>query len=244
MDVLVVQHMATGGLGALEDALAGAGLGLDTRDVEAGARLPESDAGHAGLVVLGGVMNADDDARHPHLGETADLIAAFHARAKPVLGVCLGAQLIARAFGGRVWRHARPEMGFVPHTLTPAAAHDPLFAGLASPQWLLQWHDDTFDMPAEAALLMTGAACRNQAFRLGEGTYGIQGHCEVTRDLLRLWLAESKAAGYHAAHPDFYARIDDEMAVHLAAALRFCRTLGERWAGLVKAAARREDRAV
>ncbi len=235
MDVLVVQHMTTGGLGALDDALAGAGLGLDSRNVEAGARLPASDAGHAGLVVLGGVMNAHDDAGYPHLAEAAYLIAAFHARAKPVLGICLGAQLIARACGGRVRRHAVSELGFTPLTLTPAAARDPLLAGLSSPQWIFQWHDDSFDLPAGAELLMTNGACRNQAFRLGEATYGIQGHCEVTRDLLGLWLVESRAAGYHAAQPDFYARIDGEMATHIAAALRFCRTIGERWAGLVMA---------
>ncbi|MFQ5959297.1 MAG: type 1 glutamine amidotransferase, partial [Alphaproteobacteria bacterium] len=125
------------------------------------------------------------------------------------------------------------EMGFAPLTLTPAAADDPLLAGLASPQWIMQWHNDTFDMPVQAALLMTNPVCRNQAFRLGRGTYGFQGHFEVTRDLLGLWLAESKAAGYHAAHPDFYARIEGEMATHITAALRFCRLVGERWASLV-----------
>ncbi|MFQ5784878.1 MAG: type 1 glutamine amidotransferase [Alphaproteobacteria bacterium] len=237
MDVLVVQHMTTGSAGALGTALRAAGLGLDTRDLESGAALPAADADHAALVVLGGVMNAADDARYPHLAATAGLISAFHARGKPVLGVCLGAQLIARAFAARVWRGRTPETGFVALDITAAGRRDALLAGLASPQWLMQWHDDSFDLPAGAELLMTGARCRNQAFRLGRATYGFQGHFEVTRELLRRWLDESASVGYGHAHPGFYARIDDEIAVHIAASLRFCETVARRWAGLVAARA-------
>lgn len=233
MDVLVVQHMTSGAPAALGEALEGQGLWLDTRDVERGAELPATDAGYAGLLVLGGVMNAHQDDEYPHLALTADLIGRFHAGAKPVLGVCLGAQLIARAFGARVWRHRVPEAGFVPLALTDAGRRDPLLAGLVSPQWLMQWHDDSFDMPAGAELLMTGAACRNQAFRLGEGTYGFQGHVEVTRDLLRLWFGETRASGYPLAHRDYFARIDAEIDRHINAALVFCRTVAARWAGLV-----------
>jgi len=233
MDVLVVQHMSSGAPAALGEAMEGRGLRLDRRDIEQGATLPATDADHAGLVVLGGVMNACDDENYPHLAHTVALIREFHARAKPVLGVCLGAQLIARAFGARVWRHRLPEQGFVPLTLTDAGRRDPLLAGLGSPQWLMQWHDDTFDLPAGAEPLMTGTACRNQTFRLGERTYGFQGHLEVTRDLLRLWLGETRASGYPFAHRDYFARIDSEIDRHIGAALVCCRGVAARWAGLV-----------
>lgn len=233
MDILVVQHANSGPAGALGDTLGKCGARLDVCDIEGGDRLPASAGNHAALVVLGGLMSALDDAEYPHLGAAADLIAGFHAQAKPVLGICLGAQLIARALGGRVHLGAASELGFVSLALTETAATDPLIGGLSSPQWLMQWHDDTFDLPPGARLLMTGDDCRNQAFRVGEATYAFQCHFEVTRALAGRWLAESRAAGHHQTHPGFHARIDGEIDRHIDGALEFCRTVGMRWAGLV-----------
>ncbi len=233
VEILIVQHMNNGGPGALAGALADAGMGLDICDVEAGGLLPANAESHAALVVLGGVMNALADDAYPHLAETADLIAGFHAQAKPVLGICLGAQLIARAFGAAVHVGAVTELGFVPLALTEAAAADPLIGGLGSPQWIMQWHLDTFDLPPDARLLMTGDACRNQAFRLGQATYGFQCHFEVTRELLGAWLAESRDDGHHRAQPEFHARIGGEIDRHIDATAAFCRVVGAGWAGLV-----------
>lgn len=235
MDVLIIEHMDTAGLGALGDALEAAGARLDLRDAGAGDALPADDAGHGGLVVLGGVMNANDDAAFPHLAACVDLIRAFHARGKPVLGICLGGQLIARAFDATVWRGGARERGFVPIAHTRAAARDALLAGLAPPHWLMQWHDDSFEVPAGAARLMTGEACRNQAFRIGEATYAFQCHFEVTRALVERWVASFKAPPTDPIDIDFVGRIDDELTRHIAASMAFCDAVGRRWAALVAA---------
>lgn len=242
MDILVIQHMTSGAIGALGRFLRDEGARLDERDIERGATLPASSSGHGGLVVLGGVMNAHEDSQYPHLGETARLIREFHDAGKPVLGLCLGAQLIARAFGREAFRHTVSEMGFVRHDLTAAAATDPLLEGVRAPLWLMQWHDDTFDMPDGAVLLMTSEACRNQALRVGEATYGLQGHPEVDPELLEIWLAGASRNGYHHAHPGFYARVREETARHIAASLIFSRTLAARWAAMVRERAKKRGR--
>ncbi len=233
--VLVVQHQTAGGAGAFAAALEAAGLALDTRDIEAGAALPESLAGFDGLLVLGGVMGADDDADYPHLIRTRALIREGHETARPVLGICLGAQLIARALGGRVYRMEAPELGFVALEATPAADSDPLLGGLPLPERIMEWHHDSFDMPPGGVLLMTGAACRNQAFRIGAATHGFQCHFEVTRAMVEGWVADSRDSGHDAAYPDFHARIGGELDRYLGAALDFCARLGARWAELVAA---------
>ncbi len=220
--ILVVQHQTFGGAGAFAPALEAAGLALDTRDIEKGARLPETMAGFDGLVVLGGVMGANDDADYPHLIQTRALIREAHQAARPVLGICLGAQLIARALGGRIYAMDAPEFGFVALDATPEAAADALLGGLDPPGRVMEWHRDSFEMPPDGTLLMTGAACRNQAFRTGAATHGFQCHFEITREMVEDWIADSRKAGHDAAYPDFHARIAGELDRYLDAALDFC----------------------
>ncbi len=233
--VLVVQHQTFGGAGAFATALEAAGLALDTRNIEAGATLPDDLAGFDGLLVLGGVMGANDDADYPHLIQTRALIREAHEAARPVLGICLGAQLIARALGGRAYRMDAPELGFVALEATSEAAGDALLGDLDPPERVMEWHHDSFDMPPGSSLLMTGAACRNQAFRTGAGTYGFQCHFEVTRAMVEDWVADSRKSGHDAAHPDFHARIAGELDRYLDAALDFCAALGARWAASIRA---------
>jgi GMP synthase-like glutamine amidotransferase len=235
MDVLVIEHMDMAGPGALGAVLETAGARLDLRDAGAGDAMPADADGHQGLVVLGGMMNANDDAGYPHLAACVELIRAFHARGKPVLGICLGGQLIARAFDAAVWRGGARERGFVPIAHTQAAARDALLAGLAPPHWLMQWHDDSFEVPAGAARLMTNEACRNQAFRIGEATYAFQCHFEVTRPLVETWLASCEAPPTDPIDIDFFGRIDDELTRHVDASMAFCDAVGRRWAALVAA---------
>ena len=235
MDVLVITHLDKAGLGALGDVLTAAGARLDVRDAAAGDALPADAAGHGGLVVMGGVMNANDDDAYPHLAACVDLIHAFHGRGKPVLGMCLGGQLIARAFDATVWRGRARERGFVPIAHTQAAARDTLLAGLAPPHWLMQWHDDSFEVPAGAARLMTSETCSNQAFRMGEATYAFQCHFEATRPLVEAWVASFKAPPTDPIDIDFVGRIDDELTRHVDASMAFCDAVGRRWAALVAA---------
>lgn len=144
----------------------------------------------AGLVVLGGPMNADEVKRHPFLlPEVAWIRQAVDAEL-PVLGICLGAQLLAQATGGRVYRHCHKEIGWYDVELTEAAEADPLWQGVGRCPRLFHWHGDTFDLPAGADLLATSASCPAQAFRIGKRAYGLQFHLEVTEPTIRRWLDE------------------------------------------------------
>ncbi len=234
MNILVVKFQTNGGPEAFGAALEAQGAGLDIRNGGAGDELPPDGGGHDALLVLGGAMNALEDEAYPYLGQAVALIGDFHRRGKPVLGICLGAQLIARAFGGRVYIHDHPELGFVEVTSNGAA--DPLLAGLATPLPLMEWHYDSFDLPPAALLLATSRTCRNQAFRMGETTHGFQFHFEVTGALVETWLASADDMPDDAAHRDFKTRIGGELDRHIDGSLAFCEDLAARWMGIISGA--------
>lgn len=185
---LVVQHVDIEGPGRLEEWLAAAGWELDVRRLDAGARLPPTMAGHAALVVLGGFMSVHDRGAYPHLAQTEELLRQAVALDLPVLGLCLGGQLLAAALGGRVTRNPVPEIGASRVTLTEEGRADPLFAGCPPELPVFQWHGETFStLPAGGALLATSPACRHQAFRVGRRAYGLQFHFEVTEEMVAAW---------------------------------------------------------
>lgn len=246
--ILVVMHDWLAPPGVLGERIFARGATYATRlphegyssDAPAERRgLPDDAAGFDGLIVLGGAMQATDDAKYPHFSALMRLIRECHAARKPVLGVCLGAQLIARAFEARVFAQGWTEYGFAPVTLAEAARTDPLLQGLPPRLRLMQWHEDAFDLPHDAVLLATGEACRNQIFRLGESTYGFQCHLEVNADIARSWVHARRH--WVAAHdPAFFARFEHDLNTHLAHAMAFGRMVGDRWLDLVEA--RRRER--
>ncbi|HZF34816.1 MAG TPA: type 1 glutamine amidotransferase, partial [Candidatus Angelobacter sp.] len=201
-----------------------------------GEPLPRSTAGFDGLIILGGPMHAGDDANYPAFPALLALIRRFHAQGKPIFGICLGAQLIARAFGKSVYRFGGCEVGYLPVAITAEGANDPLLAGLAAEQHIMQMQEDSFDLPARAVLLMRNGACANQAFRLGRTTYGFQFHLEVTETDARnfprdCWPALQRHFGAGAEAEE--ARVIAEVEAHYATGEYFCRTVTERWLDLV-----------
>ncbi|NUM99996.1 MAG: type 1 glutamine amidotransferase [Bryobacteraceae bacterium] len=142
---------------------------------------------YAGLVLMGGPMSANDNV--DYIRRELQLIEQFVAAGKPVLGICLGAQLIAKAAGARVYRNSVKEIGWAPVYWTEAGHRDPLFAGLNQPENVFHWHGETFDLPAGADWLAYSEACRHQGFRLGKA-YGLQFHLEVTPAMIRDWLGQ------------------------------------------------------
>ena len=143
----------------------------------------------AALIVLGGAMGADDDARHPFLTDLKQLIRQVVERSIPYLGICLGGQLLASALGRPVVSQRWEELGSLAVCLTADGEQDALFEGIPPEFATFQWHHDSFDLPAGAALLASSAACPHQAFRMGPCAWGTQFHPEVTEAIIRDWCA-------------------------------------------------------
>jgi GMP synthase-like glutamine amidotransferase len=163
-------------------------MGLDIRYVSAWSE-PIPEVGDIpALVVLGGSMNADEVERFPFLGAERALLQEVSARQIPLLGICLGAQALARARGAAVPRSPVKEFGFVRIHLTEAGETDPLLSCFQEGDRVMAWHEDTFDMPDGAVLLATGDAVRHQAYRLGVRAWAVQFHIEVTKDMLHRWV--------------------------------------------------------
>lgn len=193
MKVLTFRHVPFEHLGRIQEALEPRGIGVEYADLyRETAPLPTPDD-YAGLILMGGPMSANDSL--PHLQREMDWIAAAAARGQPVLGICLGAQLIAKALGGRVYRNAVKEIGWFDVEFTPHAARDPLFAGAGPRAKVFHWHGETFDLPPGATHLAWSAACRYQAFRVGRHVYGLQFHLEVTPEMIADWCLEDANCG-------------------------------------------------
>ena len=183
--LLVLQHIACEPPAAFEDELRSRGLDLRRVALDEGEPLPDWRQFPA-RVVMGGPMGAYEEAEHPWLAAEKRLLREAVEADVPVWGVCLGAQLLAGALGARVYPGERPEVGLLRVELTPAAASDPIF-GAAPPSFpTLQWHGDTFDLPAGATLLASSPAYPNQAFRIGR-SYALQFHIEVSLELATEW---------------------------------------------------------
>lgn len=150
------------------------------------------------LVVLGGPMGVYETDKYPFLAEELKIIRARLASGKPMLGICLGAQLIAAAAGAKVYPGVKPEIGYGPVTLT-AAGEGSCLTHMAGAQFnVLHWHGDTFDLPAGAERLCSSALTQNQAFAIGRNVLGLQFHIEVTPKDLDRWIASepSEIADY------------------------------------------------
>jgi len=182
-DVLVVQNSKTEGLGSLEDLLKKDGFRLENIFAKK-EKLPEND--HSLLVVLGAPESANDNLNY--LKDEMELIRQFVEKQRPVLGVCLGSQLIAKSFGAQVFRGDKKEIGFY-HDLHIENASK-LFSGFENPFTVFHWHGDTFDLPQNAVRLVSSKDYENQAFLLGTAV-GVQFHIEVTNEMINLWLDKS-----------------------------------------------------
>jgi GMP synthase (glutamine-hydrolysing) len=149
---------------------------------------PRAVARYDALFVFGGSMHPDQDEQFPWLEREAEFLRAALDRATPVLGVCLGAQLLVRAAGGSVAPTSTPEVGWYDVELTTAGGDDAVLGTLPARTSAFQWHHYTFELPKGATELARSAVC-TQAFRL-DGSIGIQFHAEVTREMIEAWLSE------------------------------------------------------
>jgi GMP synthase-like glutamine amidotransferase len=229
---LIVQHAEPETAGAIGEALEAASVALDVRRVFAGDALPESAAGLDGLVVMGGPMSAHLDEGFPSRRHELALLSDAVAAGIPVMGVCLGAQLLALAGGGAVFPgEAGPEIGWGPVRLSAAAQDDPLFGGLPDELTVLHWHADTFRLGDGTVMLASTARYPAQAFRLADAAWGLQFHVEVDGKLVERFVTAFSEDAAGAA--DGAAGIRTQAEAALAALRPVARTVTARFASLV-----------
>ncbi|MBI2712062.1 MAG: type 1 glutamine amidotransferase [Bdellovibrio sp.] len=151
----------------------------------------------SGVVSLGGPMSAYEESEHPWITFECNFLREAFDQNLPILGICLGGQLLAKAMGGHVERAHQPEMGWHPLEINTAGKEDPIFGPiselLGSEILVYQWHQDTFHLPEGAVLLAKTAGCPRQAYRIGTRAYGLQFHPEVDAELIDIWLGEAGA---------------------------------------------------
>ena len=232
MRVLAIENYPKTTLGVVGKALEQAGAERHIVRTHRGEKLPKSHDDFGAAVLLGGAQDALDDANHPYLPEEIRLARAFGDAGKPVLGICLGAQLLARAYGAKNILGRPMEFGWHPVRPTAEGRGDPVLSALDGGAPLFHWHVDTFTLPPGAVHLAESDMTQLQAFRIGAAVYGIQFHFEADTGLVARWnrdfadeLAESV--------PDWPARHPGEAARHGAAADAAGRALAKAWIDLI-----------
>lgn len=231
--VYVLQHHPAENLGTISDALEGAALAWQYVRIYDGHPVPADMKGAGGLIVMGGPMGVYQTERYPFLRDEMTLIQDAVKQGRPVLGVCLGAQIVAAALGAKVEKNPRgKEIGWYPVRLEAAAQEDRIFKGNAETIMPFHWHGDFFELPPGATSLATSDKTPCQAFRHGANVYGLQFHIEVTRESVEQM---SAAFGRELEREKISA---DEMIArcsdHEAALARLSDTIFSRWASPIQ----------
>jgi len=187
VNVLIAKHVDIEGPGLIEACLSQEKIPYQILSLESGLHLPKLD-NLTHIVILGGPMNVYEEDRYHFLKEEDFFIKEAIQRGKSILGICLGAQLIAKALGAKVLKAPVKEIGWYNVSLTRIGSIDPFFSQLPKTFSVFQWHEDTFEIPHRAIVIATSSLVPYQAFRYGDNAYGLQFHLEVTREMIREWM--------------------------------------------------------
>ena len=186
--ILVIQHVPHERLGTFEETFTKAECHLQPLNAydakNTWPRLDKID----GIVSMGGPQSVNEQAKYPYLMREIELLNDALKAQVPILGVCLGAQLLAAALGAKVTKNPQKEIGWYPLTRELGADGDPLFEPFGQTETVFQWHSDTFALPKGAVRLASSPLCQEQAFRYGDNVYGLQFHVEVTEAIIRAWM--------------------------------------------------------
>jgi len=230
--IWVLQHSPAENLGGIADALEGAALAWQYVRVFNQQPIPREMKGAGGLVILGGAESVYQLDRYPYLRDEIALIQNALAENKPVLGVCLGSQLLAAALGSQVRRGTQREIGWYPVRLNEAASDDRLMRGLPREFVAMHWHSDIHDLPSGATSLASSDLTPVQAFRYGANAYGLQFHAEMTREIL-LGLVTKFGEGLKRVGIDGEA-IATEAEAHLPKLEAISSQIFRRWAAPIQ----------
>ena len=199
--IAVFQHVAVEPLGTLDALIRARGHRIRFHNFERDPDANPSIDRYRGLIVLGGPMNVEDQHRRPHLKAELHAIERALAQGKPVLGICLGAQLLAHVLGAPVRRHDQSEIGWYDLHMSNEGRGDPVLGAAGERLRVFQWHSYSYELPRDATHLARTETCEQQAFRWGSSAYGFQFHLEADAAVIERWLglpsfrAELAAAG-------------------------------------------------
>lgn len=186
--IVVIEHVPHERLGTFEAPLKAVGCAVQSlKAYERNVRWPDP-AEMTACIVMGGPQNVYEQGAYPWLKSERAFLRRAIEQCVPVLGVCLGAQLLADVLGGRVMKSAQAEIGWYPVMREPAAEGDPLFEGFGQTETVFQWHGDTYQLPPGAVRLASSPLCQEQAFRYGDRVYALQFHLEMTEAMIRAWM--------------------------------------------------------
>lgn len=230
--VLILQQVEHEPAALIEEVINKAGIETITLNTQKDS-IPIALTHYSGLVIMGGFMSGNDT-RLDYIGKQIKLLEWVLKWNFPFLGICLGAQLLAKAAGAEIYKSPVKEIGWFPLHPTFMVHEDPLFKDLlASGIHVLQWHGETYSLPYNARLLATCPDVLGQAFRMGTSQYGIQFHTEIDMDMIEQWIEagenERTDLGLEGIE-----QLRRESILHLPDAREFCRTMVSAWIGLLK----------
>ncbi|MDX8410594.1 MAG: type 1 glutamine amidotransferase [Mariprofundaceae bacterium] len=229
--ILIIQQLEHEPAALIEEVMHEHGYGVDIVMAQ-DSPVPDDLDGYDGLVVMGGHMSAKDE-RLDYIAAELELLQQAIKRDFPVLGICLGAQLLARAAGADILPSPLRELGWYPLYPSPEAAGDPLFSTLAEEGLhVFQWHGETFSLPAGARLLATHPNVPHQAFRLGNSQYGLQFHIEVDEAIIRSWVELCPSERGHLGDKGVEKMLA-QCPAYLPAMRKFCRRMTSAWLDLM-----------
>jgi len=235
--VWVLQHIECENLGTIAHSLQSAGISAQYVCTFEGQPVPKEMGDAAGLIVMGGPMGVYDQPRYPFLMDEMRLIPQALREEKPILGVCLGSQLLAATLGARVTKGKKKEIGWHGVTLTEAARSDPLWMEVEPSFMAYHWHGDSFEVPSGAVSLASSDLTHCQAFRFGHHAYGFLFHMEITermiKDMVKTFRDELQEAGIDGRE------IIEKAEDHLPQLQNIGGLVFLRWAGLVESRSRR-----
>ncbi|GAV19478.1 GMP synthase (glutamine-hydrolysing) [Mariprofundus micogutta] len=226
MNFLILQHLDIEPPALIGESIEAVGHHLTTLNLDQGDALPASDSDYDGLIIMGGPQSANDNS--DYIRAELNWINTAISKGTPLLGICLGAQIIAKAAGAEVVDSPVRELGWFPVYHTNEGENDPLFKEMPDGMAVFQWHGETFSFTDEMTPVVTHPEVPAQAFRLNKAQYGLQFHVEVTEAIIETWIAHGESERNHLGIGGIQL-LHKDTALYLETMQQFCRQMVSNW---------------